>query len=134
MGGPTRRSLSHAARSAVVLLLVGWVAYQVSFIRSDGRDFRTAGTIVSQVVSSLEGLPSFQDTEHLFLKGLPSRHGKEAVFYDSIFEPFFRANLENPDLEVHRLDRSEPFPRPFPGARFLLYRDQELVEVQPPME
>ncbi|MDA2916096.1 hypothetical protein MYX64_04525 [Nitrospinae bacterium AH_259_B05_G02_I21] len=125
-----------AVRFTVILLLVGWVIYQVSFVRQMGREYRTAGEIFSQVIQTLDQLAPFGRDGHLFLKGLPTAHGHTYIFtpYPDDLQEFLRIRWRNPTLRVHWLDQAAAFPRPFQGARFLIYWNQQLVEVDPSRE
>ncbi|MDA2916819.1 hypothetical protein MYX64_08285 [Nitrospinae bacterium AH_259_B05_G02_I21] len=123
-----------AVRFASILVLTGWVIYQVSYIGQMGRDYRAAGMIYSQVVHDLEQLGPFDGDKPLFVKGLPRIHGYARTIEKKLLQYAFRVHLKKPTLLVHWVDQTATFPHRFPKARFLIYRNQQLVEVSPSEE
>lgn len=128
---PSRRPT--VLRLAGVLVLSLWVAYQVSFIRQAGQDYRTAGVMVSKALDDLDFYAPFAKGSRLYIKGLPRTVRYAIAFHPHFLQALLRFRLNDPTLTARWFWPEETFPPAPPGTRFFLYSDRRLLEVVGPV-
>lgn len=127
---PSSTTKRAALRLTGLLVLSVWVAYQVSFIRQAGGDYRRAGLMVSEALGDLDSYGPFAPKSRLYVRGLPRNVRYAIAFHPHFLQSLLRFRLEEPTLTVRWLWPEDAFPPAAPGTRLFDYRDQKLQEVE----